>query len=362
MMNNNSIINNGNYSDKRRAVARERRLDLLAKLGSGQAGATNLSFIREAMGRSGVHNAELGRLAGMKKQVVHYFLEVADNCRLSEAEKMCAALGFTVRFDVSTSSVIGKWAPVKPEESHMPAVIKEAARGGKRLSALASLVISKEYSVVTLSQRTGMARTKIYRIFQQDDTDVVTIRELVEKLGNHIDWKLKGPDGDIVTVSQSPFRGKPAELANRLSPLVERMESLSLRAADLTEKTGVPERQVLSDLRGGDTTLGRLSAYAGALGMTAVVSFSDNSDYAAPVPERKAHPSENLELALGTPMGPIARVILDSGLGISRMARLSGVSERKLGYCLKDGDIQLSAATKIAAALGKALTIKFECL
>lgn len=349
-------------AERRREVNTARRQRLLQERREGRQNESNLAFVHRAMEARGIDRATLGRLTGQGKQMIYYIIDVSDDCRVSEAERLCAAMDYRLDIEMTAISGIGRWSAVDPEGSRMPDTVKESAMGGKRLTPLARLIMGKEYSIVTLSQRTGFPRTFFYRIFQNDDMPVSKLRRLAEALGNKVRYRLvdlRKEGGEALTLSQPKRRATAAE-KDDLDPLVARLESDEGLRKRIAVRTGRSETTVAGDIKAGRGSVAILKEYATLAGLRMTVSFERSENAPAPAPKRLANPSEALAMAIGSPIGPLARLIHEGGLGIKGTAEAAGISERKLNYILRTQDIRLQDAGKIAQALGYRMRVDFR--
>lgn len=361
---------------QKRAEQRMEKQQRYKEAARGEGEKRRLSFITEAMKANDVSKEELARRMQVTPPYLTHIINLQDDCKISMTEKIAAALGYDLSYEIDCHT--------RPSEvilSKMPEPVHQAAADkSKRLHPLAAFILPREQSIYSLGERTGIPRTSIGLYFTNDNISVSKLMRIVSAYpGATLVWKMTGKKAgtdDIttrVTASSATIKKeakeptKETDPSRRLAFIQDLMQDNKTNQRELARKAKLDPQSVyyyltLTD----DCKLSMAERLVNALGYTLrleleprgnTTSFARYKVKKAPAEQAAADaPEYLLESLNGGRLSALSAQIIREGGNVSRFAAKCGVVRETLRQSVLRDDIMISELYKIAENMGYELT------
>ena len=171
-----------------------------------------LSFLTNIFKAYGYNNSMIAKKVGTTQQSMSWSFNVADDCRLSQAEEFLSVLGLDLKVEIRKDEkknrridladkkegnnsgvkysiegdIIGDVHWINPK---MPDYINECTPD-KRMYFLATYIPSLGLNMKQLMEMTDMEMTSLRYIFAKDDIKISRIFDIARSTGGEIIWKV----------------------------------------------------------------------------------------------------------------------------------------------------------------------------
>lgn len=203
------------YREKNAVLTKQRRSERRREVAEGNTDSRRLAFIDNILKAYGINHKELALKLGCTPQNVYWIFGVTDDCALSRAEQMLAALG--LRLQVTLERNNGVQTPQKLNDAQfvsnnvrnriqgtLPEAMKTTARqlpgyitacpDEARLKFLADYILTLGLPAVTIERNAGMTHGNLFNFFKRDDINISKIFDIVQATGGEIVWNVNPAD------------------------------------------------------------------------------------------------------------------------------------------------------------------------
>ena len=205
------------YAEKKRKTEHELRMKRKEEVLQNKTQNRRLAFISNIITASGYNEAAIARLTGKNQQLIHWYLSVRDDIKLSTAKELLEAIGINLSVSLKqTKPVVKKFmsystivenednASVKvniegdeqlintQQDSHyLPDYIMKYPEDGP-LSFLAELLIAQKISITELCFGVlDIDPVSLKRIFVTNDIKISRLVDIAARTNCEICWKVE---------------------------------------------------------------------------------------------------------------------------------------------------------------------------
>lgn len=163
-------------------------------------GERNLDFLTDMVRDSGLSWAEISRRSGISLQAIDWWLNAADDIRLSRLEQVASAMGLEISLDIRISELSPLYQidkiKAKDKIRNKPSpktdsFMNECRRKAVRLAFLIDFIKEKTYGLSDFARICNLEITTLKMYLKNDDMRLSVLNRIAEALGTKVNMTVR---------------------------------------------------------------------------------------------------------------------------------------------------------------------------
>ena len=197
------------YKENRAVLAKANREKRKQEVNDGTTQNRHLAFLRDLIDASGYNMSTLAKQMETTQQSLHWIFNVRDDCKISRAEEILAALGLTLKVKIKRNplkpevqklsgrkyiahgvenSIVGDF-PTRGSQVKVPEYVQNCPENA-RLRFLADYFIEMGIGVKQFENMLGYSNSFLLAAITRDDLLISQVFTIAEKTGGSIVWEV----------------------------------------------------------------------------------------------------------------------------------------------------------------------------